>query len=52
MISYPFSISFYDLILEVNVVNLAKAQTSDSTSDSVDTLIDRANDLWGNYAVQ
>ncbi len=32
-------------LLGVNVVNLAKGQDNNSASDSVDTLIDKANDL-------
>jgi tetratricopeptide (TPR) repeat protein len=45
MILYPLSVPCYSLILELNVVNLAEAQTSNSASTYVTTLIDRANDL-------
>ena len=45
MILYHFNASFYELTLEVNVVNLAKAQTSNSTATSVDTIIERADNL-------
>ena len=45
LVSYPFSLPFNDLILKSNAVNLAKVQTNNSTSNSVTTLMDRANNL-------
>ena len=45
LILYSFTAPFYELLLEANVVNIAKAQKSNSTSASIDTLFDRANSL-------
>jgi tetratricopeptide (TPR) repeat protein len=51
LVSQLFRFLSYGSILELDSVNLAKAQTDNSTSNSVATLMDRANklDTMGKY---